>query len=75
MSDNKTEAPKTTKVRIFKSHTHAGKRIDPPAEGVEIEVTEKQATFLKRAGITDRPTTEQVPVPAGPVVTASKTTV
>lgn len=45
------------KVRIFKPHTHAGKRYTPGPEGVEIEVGAHDVEFLKRAGVLDNPAT------------------
>ncbi len=43
------------KVRIYKPHTHAGKRYTPGPEGVEIEVREADARFLERAGVLTAP--------------------
>lgn len=45
----------TSKVRIYKPHTHAGKRIQPGPEGAEIEVTASQLEWLRRNGLTTRP--------------------
>lgn len=52
---NASDTPKTTTVRIYAPHTHAGQRIVPPAEGTDLQVTEKQAAFLKARGLTERP--------------------
>lgn len=40
------------KIRIYKPHTHAGRRYNPGAEGIEIEVSESDAAYLKQAGVT-----------------------
>lgn len=43
------------KVRIYKPHTHAGKKYNPPPEGVEIEVSQAAAKWLRDQGLTERP--------------------
>lgn len=43
------------KVRIYKKHTHNGKRLVPGPEGIEIEVAAHDAEFLKKAGVLDKP--------------------
>ena len=40
------------KIRIYKPHTHAGRRYTPGPEGIEIEVSKSDAAYLERAGIT-----------------------
>lgn len=40
------------KVRIYKPHTHAGRRYTPGPEGIEIEVSKSDAAYLERAGVT-----------------------
>jgi hypothetical protein len=45
----------TVKVRIFKPHTHAGQKLVPPPEGLEIEVTAPEAAWLKAQGVDKRP--------------------
>lgn len=40
------------KVRIYKPHTHAGRRYNPGPEGIEIEVSKSDAAYLERAGVT-----------------------
>lgn len=45
----------TVKVRIFKPHTHAGQKLAPPPEGLEIEVTQPEAAWLKEQGLDKRP--------------------
>ncbi|HIY72253.1 MAG TPA: hypothetical protein H9827_12400 [Candidatus Luteimonas excrementigallinarum] len=40
------------KIRIYKPHTHAGRRYTPGPEGMEIEVSKSDAAYLERAGIT-----------------------
>lgn len=57
--------PGTRKVRIYQPHTHAGKRLQPGPDGIEIEVTEPEAKFLESAGVTKRPQAiAEVPVAA-----------
>lgn len=68
MSNNSTTsgAGALRKVRIFKPHTHAGKRYTPGPEGVEIEVNEADAKFLDSIGITKRAEAPaEVPTAAG----------
>jgi hypothetical protein len=43
------------KVRIYKAHTHAGVEYTPGPEGIEIDVAEHDAAFLKAAGVLDKP--------------------
>ncbi|HET7655741.1 MAG TPA: hypothetical protein VFK18_01940 [Luteimonas sp.] len=50
----------TVKVRIYKPHTHAGKRLNPPPEGLEIEVSRPTANWLKEQGLTERPAAKSV---------------
>lgn len=50
------------KVRIYKPHTHAGKRYTPGPEGIEIEVAEHDAQFLERAGLLTPPAIGTRPV-------------
>lgn len=53
------------KVRIFRPHTHEGKRLTPGPEGIEIEVNEPDAKFLESVGATKRPgPATEVPVGA-----------
>lgn len=53
------------KVRIFRPHTHDGKRLTPGPEGLEIEVNEPDAKFLESVGATKRPgPATEVPVGA-----------
>lgn len=40
------------KVRIYKPHTHAGRRYSPGPDGIEIEVSKSDAAYLERAGVT-----------------------
>lgn len=40
------------KIRIYKPHTHAGRRYTPGPEGMEIEVSKSDAAYLERAGVT-----------------------
>lgn len=47
------------KVRIYKPHTHAGKRYTPDADGIEIEVSKADAAYLKQAGVTVPVTTKR----------------
>ena len=52
------------KVTVYKPHTHAGKKLRPGPDGIEIEVSEQDATFLKDAGVLDKPAPpESVPEP------------
>lgn len=56
MNSNSTDSAKTLrKVRIYRPHTHAGKRYTPDPEGVEIEVNAADAEFLEAIGATRRP--------------------
>ena len=50
------------KVRIYKPHTHAGKRYTPGPEGIEIDVAEHDARFLDRAGLLTPPAIGTRPV-------------
>ena len=43
------------KIRIFKPHTHAGKRYEPGPEGVELDVNEHDAKFIRDRGLHERP--------------------
>jgi hypothetical protein len=43
------------KIRIYKPHTHEGKRLTPGPDGIEIEVNEPDAKFLDSIGVTKRP--------------------
>ncbi|WP_303749511.1 DUF7210 family protein [Stenotrophomonas pigmentata] len=52
------------KVRIFRPHTHEGKRLTPGPDGIEIEVNEPDAKFLESVGATKRPDVAEVPVGA-----------
>lgn len=52
----------TRKVRIYQPHTHAGKRLQPGPDGIEIEVTEPEAKFLESAGVTKGSSVIDVPV-------------
>lgn len=54
----------TVKVRIFKPHTHAGQKLVPPPEGLEIEVSPADAAWLKEQGVDKRPDTPAKPAPA-----------
>lgn len=52
------------KVRIFRPHTHEGKRLTPGPDGIEIEVNEPDAKFLESIGATKRSDVAEVPVGA-----------
>jgi hypothetical protein len=54
----------TVKVRIFKPHTHAGQKLVPPPEGLEIEVSATDAAWLKAQGLDKRPEPKSA-APAG----------
>ncbi len=41
-----------TSIRLISPHSHAGVRYDPPAEGVELEVSAQDAEFLHALGKT-----------------------
>lgn len=43
------------KVSIYQPHTHAGKRLVPGADGIELEVSVADAKFLESIGATRRP--------------------
>lgn len=43
------------KVRIYKPHTHAGKRLVPGPEGIELEVSDQVAKFLHDQKLTTPP--------------------
>lgn len=43
------------KVRIYKQHTHAGIKYTPGPDGIDIEVSDTDADFLKKAGVLDKP--------------------
>ena len=36
------------KVRIYQPHTHAGKRFDPPAEGMEVDLPDHDVKWLEQ---------------------------
>lgn len=56
MNNNSTDSAKALrKVRIYRPHSHGGKRYTPGPEGVEIEVNEADAKFLQTIGATTRP--------------------
>lgn len=43
------------KVRLYKPHTHAGKRYTPGPEGIELEVNASDAETMKAFGVLDKP--------------------
>lgn len=53
------------KVRIYKPHTHAGKRYTPGPEGVEIEVGQADVDFLRNTGVMTPPEAAATPATAG----------
>lgn len=55
------------KVRIYKSHTHAGKRYAPGPEGIELDVSPRAAEYLGKHGVTTKPE----PAPAAPTSAAA----
>jgi hypothetical protein len=48
------------KVRIFRPHTHGGVKHTPGPEGIELEVSEKDAAWLEANGVTKKPEPEAV---------------
>lgn len=52
-------------VTIYKPHTHAGKRLRPGPNGIQIQVNEHDAKFLKDAGVLDKPAIDAAGTAAG----------
>lgn len=52
-------------VTIYKPHTHAGKRLRPGPDGIQIEVNALDAKFLKDAGVLDKPAIDVAGTAAG----------
>lgn len=53
------------KVRIYKPHTHAGKKFNPPAEGMDVDLPEHAIKWLRdNTKVLDKPKTD--PAPAAP---------
>jgi len=48
------------KIRIHHPHTHAGIAYTPGPEGVELDVTEQEAAFLRANGLCTPAAAEQV---------------
>lgn len=48
------------KVRIYKPHTHAGKRYAPGPDGIDLDVSPRAAEYLAKHGVTTKP--EAAPV-------------
>lgn len=54
------------KVRIYKPHTHAGQLYQPGPDGIDLDVSDADAAFLKAGGVLDGPQpvepTDETPV-------------